>query len=291
MRVSRPTFWVALAAGLRAAAAFAPSRAVADNGGVRCPPLQAGGPPVIRDWRYQRGSGTITGTVTNHPSIPDGNKISTSAVKNPVGVAEDRIVVTRSGSKYKLGKVAKGGVIPAVEAQKAREREGEANAKAREKEAKAAERKRIAEEKRMAAAEKKAAAAEARKAVVAKTALKTSGAVKAKPKVALKAKAKAPAATAPTVDLRALQKQAKAALALTGATVGPGGKYLLAGKPRQSSGRAAKIWTAYLADADRPGVPVNFDGGDVSKVGLTCCVRLEAMMGISKVDIYRLCQR
>lgn len=43
-------------------------------------------------------------------------------------------------------------------------------------------------------------------------------------------------------------------------TVGPGGKYLLAGRPRQSSGRAAKIWTAYPSDPNVPGVPAGYEG-------------------------------
>ena len=57
-----------------------------------------------------------------------------------------------------------------------------------------------------------------------------------------------------------LCQSAKAQYALVGKTVGPNGKYLLAGHPRQSNGRQAKIWTAYLADKNVPDLPAGFTG-------------------------------
>lgn len=172
-----------------------------------------------------------------------------------------------------MSNVARGGVIPAVEAKKAKEEEAAA---------KAAEKKRLADEKKAAAEEKKAAieaakkaAAEAKKASSVAAAPKKPTAQKAVPKAAPKAAPKAtpkaasaaPKATSTQqIDPTALRKLAKSTFSLTGTTVGPNGKYLLAGKPRQSSGRAAKIWAAYLADPNIPDVPVKFDNGDASGV-------------------------
>ena len=245
MRVQRSTLVAVLATSfLNSAAAFAPISPTSSSrkSEVYCPPLYAAGPPIINKWRYDSSKGTISGVVTNHPTIPDGDRITTSPVKNPGGVDQNIVVQTKSGSKYKLSSVAVGGLIPAVE----------------EKKAKAKEAARLDAEKKAAAAAKKAVASKKstppqKAKVVATTKPKTT------PSPAL-------SAAAPQIDTGALRKLAKSKFSLTGTTVGPNGKYLLAGKPRQSSGRSAKIWTAYIADPDIPDVPVGFENGDESKV-------------------------
>lgn len=242
MRVQRSTLVAVLATSfLNSAAAFAPilgtptPTSSSRKSEVYCPPLYAAGPPIINKWRYDSSKGTISGIVTNHPTIPNGDRITTSPVMNPGGIDQNIIVQTKSGSKYKLSSVAVGGLIPAVE----------------EKKAKAQEAARLEAEKKAAAAAKKASVA--------------------KPPPVL-------SAAAPQIDTGALRKLAKSTFSLTGTTVGPNGKYLLAGKPRQSSGRSAKIWTAYIADPDIPDIPAGFENGDESKVQ-TLTVKLSPDVG------------
>ena len=226
---------------LSAVESFAPPRVIStqisNNNNKYCPPISAG-PPIISDWRYQN-DGSISGTVTNHPTIRDGDRITTSPIKNKNGINENTVVQTKSGSKYKLTNVAWGATIPGVEAVK---REQEATAKA--------EKARLEEEK-------------AKKKAVAKSDPKTKSVVAPK-KLTPKASV---APTAPKqLSTAELLKQAKSKFALTGTTVGDKTKYLLAGKPRQSSGRAAKIWTAYVADSTNPSIPAGFDGENESKI-------------------------
>jgi hypothetical protein len=201
---------------------------------VYCPPLYAAGPPIISNWIYESSKGTISGTVTNHPTIQDGDRITTSPIKDQVVVNENSVVETKSGSKYKLSNVAYGATIPAVEAKKSKE----------------------------AAAKKDSARSEVKKKVTVAPAKNPFAAALQKGAVATQATA----ATQSTYSPTELRKLAKSTFSLTGSTIGPSGKYLLAGKPRQSSGRAAKIWTAYLADANIPDVPAGFVDGDASGV-------------------------
>ncbi|KAL3765208.1 hypothetical protein ACHAWU_010399 [Discostella pseudostelligera] len=208
--------------------AFAPPL-LGRSSNVNFPPLSAG-PPIISNWRYESSKGTISGIVSNHPTIPDGDRITTSQVKNPGGVNENMIVETKSGSKYKLSNVAYGAIFPALEI-------------------------RIAKEKEAVVAKNDAARLEAEIKSKAKAAQKPAQASNA-----------SRLASPSLISSSALRKLAKSKFSLTGTTVGADGKYLLAANPRQSSGRSAKIWTAYLSDPDMPGVPAGFDGGDASNV-------------------------
>ena len=283
MRVQKATLLVAVATcNLHSTVAFAPPNTVISSSAksdniLYCPPLSAAGPPVISNWRYQSSNGIISGTVTNHPTIPDGSPITTSPVKEPADrINENLVVQTKSGSRYKLSNVAFGGSIPAVEAQRAKEKEkaaldakAKAQAVAAEKKAKAeavaAEKKRLAEEKKAAAAAAvaaKKAASTAQKAVP-KAAPKA--ALKATPKAAPQAAPKAAPAT-PQISSAQLRQLAKSTFSLTGKTVGRNGKYLLADKPSQSSGRQAKIWTCYLADPNDPDIPMGFSGDNAASV-------------------------
>jgi len=284
VRIQKVTALVAAIANtcVDPATAFAPPRTAAfipgapkissrNNDGVYCPPLSAAGPPVINNWRYESSKGTISGTVTNHPTIRDGDRITTSPVKNPEGVNENLLVQTKSGSKYKLSSVAFGGRIPAVEAKRAKEKEAAAKKDAEAKAAAVTEKKRIAKEKKEAAEAARNVAAEAKRAGAAVTPKRSAQKKEKKvpaPKVAPKAASRAqPTSSTQQIDPAALRKLAKSTFSLTGATVGDDGKYLLAGKPRQSQGRAAKIWTAYVADPALPEVPAGFDGtGSASRI-------------------------
>ncbi|KAG7344527.1 serine/threonine protein kinase [Nitzschia inconspicua] len=63
--------------------------------------------PVINNWSINENSGEVTGIVQNHPDIDDGTRIVTSALANPKQASVNAVVVTKSGSKYKLGTPSK----------------------------------------------------------------------------------------------------------------------------------------------------------------------------------------
>lgn len=58
--------------------------------------------PVLEDWKIL-GNGRVVGRVKNHPSIPDGEVITTSPLAKPSSAGPRRTVATASGSKYQLG--------------------------------------------------------------------------------------------------------------------------------------------------------------------------------------------
>eukprot|EP00980_Cylindrotheca_fusiformis_P004625 scaffold990_cov108-Cylindrotheca_fusiformis.AAC.2 len=58
-------------------------------------------PPRLDEWKVLK-SGSIVGTVTGHPSINDGDVITTSPVQNPNAAKRDALVQTASGSTYLL---------------------------------------------------------------------------------------------------------------------------------------------------------------------------------------------
>ena len=57
--------------------------------------------PQLDKWKLLP-NGSIVGTVSNHPTIEDGDVITTSPVSSPDSAARNVIVETASGSKYKL---------------------------------------------------------------------------------------------------------------------------------------------------------------------------------------------
>lgn len=63
--------------------------------------------PTLNDWIAIKGSAEgdvqISGKVTNHPTIDDGDAIVTSPLMDPSQAQERKIVSTSSGSKYRLG--------------------------------------------------------------------------------------------------------------------------------------------------------------------------------------------
>jgi serine/threonine protein kinase len=58
--------------------------------------------PVLDDWKVLT-NGRVVGKVKFHPSIPDGETITTSPVTKPELAGPRKIVTTFSGSKYMLG--------------------------------------------------------------------------------------------------------------------------------------------------------------------------------------------
>jgi len=60
--------------------------------------------PLIDEWKVNR-NGSVSGYVQNHPTIPDGDSITTSPVTQGANAIKDNVIVsTKSGSKYKLGR-------------------------------------------------------------------------------------------------------------------------------------------------------------------------------------------
>jgi hypothetical protein len=239
MKVTIAVLTAVLSGSIHLATAFAPNTPAAgivtassprhrqtDNN-IYCPPLQAG-PPIISNWRYESSKGVISGVVSNHPTISDGERITTSPIKSdPSGINENLVVQTKSGSKYKLSNVAFGASIPAV-----------VDAQKKARDAAAASNK----------AQQQVSKAPSRQIQPAKAA-----AVKAKSEPSEQKVAPAQ-----------LLKLAKSTFSLTGTTVGKNGKYLLAGKSQQSSGRQAQIWNAYESDPSQPGIPLGYDGTNAS---------------------------
>lgn len=58
--------------------------------------------PVLDDWKVLT-NGRVQGTISSHPSIPDGDVITTSPISRPDLATPKKVVVTQSGSKYQLG--------------------------------------------------------------------------------------------------------------------------------------------------------------------------------------------
>jgi serine/threonine protein kinase len=58
--------------------------------------------PIVDNWKVLK-SGELVGTVRNHPVIDDGDTIKTSTLAYPEAAVERKVVMTTSGSKYKLG--------------------------------------------------------------------------------------------------------------------------------------------------------------------------------------------
>lgn len=70
--------------------------------------------PEIERWRILEG-GSVQGFVRKHPTIPDGDVITTSPLKASNAVGSRMVVTTSSGTKYKLleplNKEVKGGTV------------------------------------------------------------------------------------------------------------------------------------------------------------------------------------
>lgn len=60
---------------------------------------------IIDDWKVLT-NGRVVGRVRSHPSIPDGQSITTSPLVKPDTASKNKVVLTASGSKYKLANPA-----------------------------------------------------------------------------------------------------------------------------------------------------------------------------------------
>lgn len=58
---------------------------------------------TLEDWQLL-DNGSLVGSVRDHPSLSDGDIITTSPLSSPGSVMVDGLVTTLSGSVYKLGK-------------------------------------------------------------------------------------------------------------------------------------------------------------------------------------------
>ena len=188
------------------------------------------GVPVVDGWRISR-KGELLGVVSNHPTLPDGDLITTSPLSDPKSLADNKIVTTESGSKYKLG-LSEATMKQMEKDRKAAEAAAKKAEQAAAREAAALAKKQAAEEKAAAAAAKKQAAAATKAAPVPAPAAKTP-----------------PAAVSAGPSLKERMRQAKIDFGLNGKEVG-NGRYLLSGNMLRSTSGKSQIYNAYEADND-----------------------------------------
>ena len=195
----------------------------------------AAAPPLVDDWTVL-SNGAVTGTAKGHPTIPNGDIITTSAISltdRSAGLKANMVVTTKSGSQYKLGRAS-------MEQQQV-----ELAAKA--KQVAAAQRK----AKKAAVTANKKPTSPPKAVVVKKAAVAAKPSSKPSPS-ASSASAKASQAQAEAGKFKSLlekQRRAKAEYGLNGKTVG-NGKYLLVGQQIRSSSRRSQIYYAYKSDGD-----------------------------------------
>jgi Protein kinase domain len=83
--------------------------------------------PTLDKWKVMP-NGSVIGTVKSHPSIADGDVITTSPINNPNSANRMVIVTTASGSKYKLLEPRGGGVVNAALASQQRQQQSKPQA-------------------------------------------------------------------------------------------------------------------------------------------------------------------
>jgi len=64
-------------------------------------------PPTLEKWVYL-SNGSVQGIVKNHPTFDDGDEITTSTIMPSMDLVAFKVVKTRNGSQYKLGRPAQG---------------------------------------------------------------------------------------------------------------------------------------------------------------------------------------
>jgi len=202
------------------------------------------GVPVVDEWRVSR-KGELLGVVSNHPTLPDGDVITTSPLSDPKSSADNKIVTTQSGSKYKLGlseatmkqmeKDRKAAEVAAKKAEQTAAREAAALAKKQAAEEKAAAAAAAAAKKVVAVKKPAPAPAPSKKVVAAK-----------KP---TPAPAPTPAAAPAGLSLQERMRQAKIDFGLNNKEVG-NGRYLLSGNMLRSTSGKSQIYNAYKTDSD-----------------------------------------
>jgi hypothetical protein len=170
--------------------------------------------PAIDEWEVLK-SGAIKGTISNHPTLPDGYEVTTSPLDEKAILKDNALVKTASGSKYKL--------LQALPSKQQQQRPtlamfGGGNNSAKED---------------PPSKLKQKLKQQASKA-------KTPAKVKAKPVAAAKPKTKPKSKSKPSINYD-----------LNGKVVGSGNDdYLLVGKLIRSSSKRSQIYYAYKADKD-----------------------------------------
>jgi len=96
-------FWV----GLEVSSAFVAPSATTTTRYASIVSALASQIPIINEWEVNR-NGSVSGVVRNHPTIPNGDVITTSPLAADTSTLKDnQLVATRSGSQYRLGKANK----------------------------------------------------------------------------------------------------------------------------------------------------------------------------------------
>lgn len=223
--------------------------------------LAMAGVPTLDKWKIIN-SGSVIGTVRNHPSIADGDVITTSPIQDPELANRQSTVTTMSGSKYKL-----------------LEPRGEISAAATKREAAALAAALAAADKTESANNAPVAAAPAQKANFFGG---WAGPFQKQPESAPVNGSSGSAAT--TSDdtsearkrsiLRSSPEWAEASrkYQLNGDTIGLEDEYLLANKPERSTSGKSSIWEAYKTD-DSTGLPPS----NAAPVCLKVSTNLEAI--------------
>jgi Protein kinase domain len=163
--------------------------------------------PLVDDWKLLDNN-SIKGVVFNHPSIPDGQILVTSTLKNSRGLSASAVVNTISGSRYQLGK-------PEFEA--------------------------VSVPKENAVASKSTVGGGFSFFGSPRTTTPT-------PAPVSKAVAQVGKVVEAEKELRKRRAEAQRDYGLTGETLGENGEYLLAGQPAKSTSGKSLIFRAYKAD-------------------------------------------
>ncbi|CAB9502083.1 protein kinase PAK 3 [Seminavis robusta] len=193
----------------------------------------SGNVPLVDDWKLLDND-SVQGIVFNHPTIPDGQILVTSTLKNPKGANSKAVVNTVSGSRYRLGQ-------PEFAAEVANS--GPAAAPAKPAEAK----KSSGFSFFGGGAPKKTTAPPP----PTRASTPNGAAAPAKP------------AAEDEKELRQRRVQAQRTYGLSGETLGENGQYLLAGQPMKSTSGKSLIFRAYRGDDN--GLPI----GDVDTDAIT----------------------
>ena len=198
----------------------------------------ARGLPEIQDWSILR-NGCVRGIVKDHPVIDDGDTITTSKLANPDVCNENTIVVTTSGSKYKL--LQANSYMKKILSVKEKKQD-------------------------------KKVVKPAKKKVEKKMTLKISKDVNNKvekkpPSKKVEKKAKKPIDVIPSVGKP---------LPLSGKSVG-NGQYVLVGKMVRTTSGKSQLWNAYRTDADGNPIVQNIDDG-CSSIKVKLSTNVQALL-------------
>lgn len=218
--------------------------------------------PILDNWKINFRGG-VTGVVSNHPDpdFLDGEILTTSKVTNDKSsLVEGEIVVTQSGSKYKLG-LKKGARVPVAKEKETKKPAPTPAVAAAKKDSK-----------KVASADTSATSSSGggggffnlfgniNDNVKEEEPPITNGAT---PNIKSKPKPKQPSPSSqPTAEERrqmsvaeeaeriAYLRELKIQYGLTGKVVGNDGKYLLCGTPQRSTSGKSQIWAGYKAGSD-----------------------------------------